>query len=178
MQDSEIDQSQWLKRGEPIITPERERHGDVLVERDDDGNIRFVQKHLSTVLNELDRRGTLTPQHVHDGQTYEIWQTIFRAKLGYRNNPIYQADLLAMRRMVTEDELPSDDFGMLIHRLGAERCKLVETAIYEHLTPRTLHFIDGNSARFRMAFDRLSEVMEQLREDWRKRQDETACAKP
>lgn len=174
MQETEGDTRYHLPRGMAKITPEREQHGDILVERDEDGNVRHIQKHLSTVLNELDRRGTLTPQHVHDGQTYEIWQTIFRAKLGYRNNPIYQADLAGMRRMVSADDLQVDDFGRLIHKLGGERCQMIEAAIYEHVTPRTLHFIDGNSARFRMAFDRLSEVMELLREDWRKRQEEKA----
>lgn len=172
MQDSDVDQSQWLPRGADIITPERERHGDVQVERDEDGNIRYVQRQLSTVMNELERRGTLDSQHAHDGQTYEIWQTIFRSRLGFRNNPIYQTDLAGMRRMVSEDDLQLDDFGKLIHKLGADTCKLIESALYEHVTPRTLLLIDQHSLRYRMAFTRLSEVMERLREDWRKRQEE------
>ena len=172
MQDGDIDQSQWLPRGADIITPERERHGDVRVERDDDGNIRFVQRQLSTVMNELERRGTIDSQHAHDGQTYEVWQTIFRSRLGYRNNPIYQTDIAGMRRMVSEDDLEVDDFGRLIHKLGAENCRLIESAIYEHVTPRTLLLLEHNSVGFRMAFNRLSEVMEQLRSEWRRRQDE------
>lgn len=171
MQETEGDSRYHLPRGMPRITPERERKGDVLVERDEDGNTRHIQKHLSTVLNELERRGTLTTQHVHDGQTYEVWQTIFRARLGYRNNPIYQADLAGLRRTVAEDDLQVDDFGKLIQKLGAEHCQMIETAIYEHVTPRTMHFIDGNSVRFRMAFDRLSEVVERLRSEWRDRQE-------
>jgi hypothetical protein len=169
------DKRHWLPRGAPIITPERELKGDVTIDRDEDGNIRYVQRHLTTILNELHRRGTLDGQHVHDGQTYEVWQTIFRSRLGYRNNAIYQMDLTGMRRMVSEDELQVDDFGKLIqklHQLDQGYCRLVETAIYEHITPRTLHLIEGNSVQFRKAFDALSTVMDKLREEWRRRHEE------
>jgi len=168
--ESSIDQTQWLPRGESIITPERESKDDLRVERDEDGNIRYVQRQLSTVMNELERRGTLESQHTHDGQTYEVWQTIFRSRLGFRNNPIYD-DMAGMRRMVSEDDLQVDDFCKLIQKLGADTCGLIESALYEHVTPRTMLLIDQRSLRYRMAFNRLSEVMEHLRNEWRKRQE-------
>jgi hypothetical protein len=167
-----INKAFWLPDGEPIITPEREAKGYMLIERNYNGEIRFAQLQLATVLNAMEQRGIIDSQHVHDAQTYEVWQTIFRSRLGYRNNPIYADDLARMRLMVSEDELDSDDFGKLIHALGANVCRAVEFAIYTPVTPHMIWLVSRSGSQYRTAFDRLSQVMERLRAEWRHRQDE------
>jgi hypothetical protein len=174
-QDEKIDQSLWLHRGDSIITEQRAAKGDLRVDRDEDGAIRHAQVMVRNILNVLWENRNLDDQHAHDGRTYEIWQTIFRAKLSYRNNPIYSPELTAMHQAVKDDHLEVDDYGRLIRSLGAQNCRIIEFAIYEPINEHKIWLVKRNITPYRLAFDTLTTVMERLREEWKERQEKKSA---
>ena len=156
---------------ESIITEERAAKGDMLVERDEGGNIRFAQLNVNNVMNYLHGLRILDDQHLHDGQTYELWQMIFNARCGYGYNKIYSQDILEARSAVIADNLPSSGFTRLIRGLGARNCHIIEIGIYQHATPFSIALIEGRRHWFKPAFDALSNGMEFLR----RQSEESAC---
>lgn len=134
--------------------------------------IRYAQAVVWTTVNHLYYSDVISDQNVHDGHTYEIWQTIFRARLGYRNSLIWGEELRRMHRLIADDDLEYDDFGKLIRSLGERHCRAVEFAIYTPVTPHIRWLIARTSNPYQEAFTRLTSVMERLREEWRRKQDE------
>lgn len=127
--------------------------------------VRFAQVQVRSIVNHLWQNGELNDQHHHDAQTYELWQTIFRARSGYRNNPVYELELLGMRQAVSADGLNVDDFVSLIRRLQHERCRIIEMAIYTQMTEHFEWMLKRGVAGYRSVFDTLSWIMKQLREE-------------
>jgi hypothetical protein len=184
------DERYWLPDGYDLITPERESKGDMRVERrtpDKEqldagrgGQIFFAQVQVRNILNFLSDEtavrayckinklapmgAVLDGQHAHNGRTYEVWQTIFHARQGYRNNPIYTPELAELRKALKGDGFDVSDFIAVIRTLSLEQKKLIEFAIYQTATDhlKWLALRTGNA--YLRAFDRLSEIMEPMRE--------------
>jgi len=156
---------------ENIITEERAAKGDMVIERDEGGNIKFAQAQFNNIMNYLYNRRILDNQHIHDGQIYELWKMIFNARLGYGYNKVYSSDIAEARSAVIADNLPSSDFTSLIRALGARNCRIIEIGIYQHATPFSIALLKGRRHWFRPAFDALSNQMEFLR----RKNEESAC---
>lgn len=176
-----IDFTQWIADRTSIVTEERASKGDMLIERapptksqqerGEPGHIRYAQVQVRNILRHLSEREVLDEQHIHDGQTYEIWQTIFRARTGYRNNPIYADELVRMRGAIAQDGLDVSDYVILIRRLGVQKCRIIEDAIYSPVTPQVRQLLSGGADDYVRAFDSLSWIMRQLREEWKHRKE-------
>jgi hypothetical protein len=177
------DKTLWAPEDEPVITEERASKGDMLVvrstptkaqeERGQLGDIRFAQVQIRNILNFLWDRGILEAQHVHDGQTYELWHTIFNSRLGYRNNPIYSArEIALMAKSVSDEGFDDADFMCVLRSLSTIQNKLVQAAIYNHASEHHRWLCMRSATQYRNAFDRLSEVMEPLKEAAKKRREE------
>jgi hypothetical protein len=197
-EESDVDRAVWLPDDEPLITPERAAKGDMLIQRkeptqdqasrNEPGEIQAAQAIINNVLNFLYDREYINSQHVTDARTYELWQTCYRAKLGYRNNRVYSSEIREMERILAHDGVESvNEFHTIITKLSLQHKNTIERAIY---TPASSHerFIAGDYrpgaspqeryiARQRAtiyvrAFDRLSELMEPLRDAARRRKEE------
>lgn len=79
-----IDRSQFLPRGEPMITPEREAKGDIFVERNEHGNINFARGHREMIVNYLLEIGVIDDQQFHDAGTFQIWRDMHQVSMGLR----------------------------------------------------------------------------------------------
>lgn len=182
--DDQIDKTQHVRWSEsdPLVKPERLAKGDMHIVRDIDPDtgeerqIRYAQAHVKNIMNRLWERDLIDDQAQHDGQTYEVWQKIFRARQGFRNNPIYGDDLARMKKLITDDELECDDFSKLIRKLGVTNCGHIEFCIETPANEHTEWLIRDRHAAYVRAFDALTSVMERLREEFKSKQDEkNAC---
>ena len=70
--DDRIDTSQWLPKGDAVLTPERRAQPDMLGEG---ATIEAIR-----VMHSLHQRALLNDEQLEHGQTYERWQMIYRAK--------------------------------------------------------------------------------------------------
>ena len=139
--------------------------------------VRYAQAVVNTVMNHLHRAGVLNHDHVHDGQTYQAWQMLFAAGLGYGVNRIYRGALSDIRRMVRDDGLVSDDYDKLANSLSAGQRRIIDFSVTAAATEHNRWLASRHHDAYRRAFDRLCEVMESLREETRKRNEEkNACA--
>ena len=187
----------FLPEGERILTAEREAKGDMLVERraptrlqremNEPGTVYFAQAVENSILNFLSHTPTirawcignqlppykaiLEPQHAHDGRTYELWQTLFHARQGYRNNPLYSPELAELRTAVKEDGYDPSDFVTVIRTLTLEQKKVIEFSLYTQATDRLRHSCLQHGLVYQKAFDRLCEIMEPMREEARRRRE-------
>jgi hypothetical protein len=157
---------------EDLVTPERKAKGDLEVHHTPEGAVSHAQAQVRNILNHLWEKGVLDAQHVHDGQVYEVWQLCFTAHLGYRNNPIYRSEVVEYKAVLRGEGLEAGDFEKLIRLLSLEQKQAVEAAIYTPASEHVRWQYGRNHAQFREAFDRLSEVMERLRDDAARRGDE------
>lgn len=168
-----IDPRQWINGG-PLVTPERAAKGDLTVNRrapptkaqqarGEAGDIRDAQAHVRNVMNALHDRGVLDYQHVHDGETFEMWQMWFTAELSCRPSSVY-CDVRGIRRALAEDELAHDDYAKMCRQVGQPHLRLVERAIKTHAREHNLWLAEKDADHYRAAFDRLSTVMERFRE--------------
>jgi hypothetical protein len=160
-----------LCRGRGRVLDARWEKGEI-----DAGDIRYAQAIVRNVMNHLYERGVLTAQHVHDGQTYEAWQSYFTASLRHRNNPIYSPELERVKRVVIDDGLFDGDYERLIRSLTTTQKRIIDFSINAIAREHQRWLVKGHEEHYRKAFDRLSELMQQLREEWEERQKENACA--
>lgn len=165
-----IDPTHW--HSGPILTPERIAKGDLRIEKYEHKDaVRFAQVQVRNVMNFLYEAGTLDDQHVHDGQTFEVWQMSFTAELSCRPNPIYSSELRSVRRTLEDDDLAHDDYAKLLRGLSRAHIKAVEQAIKAPANEHNARLATLHAATYRQAFDRLGVVMERLRAQYRARQD-------
>jgi len=83
--DDHIDRTQWLPRGEAMVTPEREGKGDLIVFYDEDtGHIREARAVAKNILSLLLELKVIDDQQHHDAGTYQIWRDMHQASMGLR----------------------------------------------------------------------------------------------
>lgn len=123
-----IDTSVWLKRGEPLVTPERAAKGDLKIEREIDektgelGEIRYAQAFYRNILNWLWENNHIDDQMHHDGQTYQIWREMHRASLGVIKPVSFGLD-------DAKQKLRAHGYILLLRRLSHHDSKTIESAI-------------------------------------------------
>ena len=173
--EEQIDTSQWLEKNEPPVNQFRAQHGDLTLTIDARGEISAAQAHVRNLLNYLHDSGVIDSQARYNGQTYELWQTCFRAQQGYRTNPIY--GITQIRGSVRDAGFADGDFARLIFRLQAKAANLIEAAISTTATEHNKFLAHKNAAKYQAAFQRLGIIMEQLRDEATARAEEfNACA--
>lgn len=151
-------------------------------------DIRFVQLHANTVMNHLNREGVLTGQHVHDGQTFEAWRIVFRATngLAWQTARIYNPErspeeIRGLRQMLAEegigcrggDEMNAD-YESLLQKLLPWQRQVIIFAVEASASEHARWLVSHHHAAYRTAFDRLSSLMDGLREAALNRQCENA----
>lgn len=184
-----IDRSQWVPDKEPVINPQRILQGDMDYAYSASGRLLYAKMQTGSLMSFLadaqqmaawcqrNARPVLKPvleyEHLYDGTTYEILQTAYLSRLGFRNSSIYYSEV---RSALTGSGLKEEDFSLLLKSLAAHHKKLIEAAIYGHATEFARGMVMRTPDLYRKAFDRLVELMEELR---KKREDEkNACAQP
>lgn len=160
------DERYHLPRGEPVLTPERIAKGDLEYALTESGNLRFAQAQLNTVLNFLWVGKILTQQHVHDGQTFEIWQICFTSEFQIKENRIYATELERFERAIRADGLDVALFDKILHQLTTQQKKMIEYALSPGTTDHKRWLAIRYQGHYRKAFDRLSEIMENLRNEY------------
>lgn len=179
-----IDPRQWITSG-PLVTPERAAKGDLTVHRraaptklqqsrGEAGDIRDAQAHVRNVMNALHDRGVLGHQHVHDGETFEMWQMWFTAELSCRPSSIFASEVRGIRRALADDDLAHDDYAKLCRGMSRQQLGLVERAIKTPAGEHELWLATKDAEHYRRAFDRLSTVMGRLREEFNARKEAEA----
>lgn len=118
-------------------------------------------------------QGIIDAQQRFNGQIYELWQTCFRAKLGYKTNAIYSAAVSGGGAAEYHD----GDFARLIFRLQAKTANLIERAISTTADRHQQFLARQNARQYQRAFERLGVVMEELQAEREAREQEiNACA--
>lgn len=170
-EDEHIDRSEWVEwsKDDPMVKPEREAQGDMLVERiknGDEDEIIFAQTQVHNVMNWLHEHDVLTDQHIYDGQAYERWRIIWQAAWGARKR--YSGD---------KSDQPAVSFAehgflMILTRLSIRWQKIIEQAIDTHANGHERFMAQRYGRSYRDAFDRLGYVMEKIREEHQAMRDE------
>ena len=78
-----MDESQWLPKGTPIVSPHRQKMLGLHVEYDNEGLVKYAKTTTSkTILQWLYNEGLLDDKEYHDGRDYEMWRSMFNAFCG------------------------------------------------------------------------------------------------
>jgi hypothetical protein len=194
--DDHIDKTQWIKgpivtperaaKGKmmiAIICPEckgdretcktcKECHtrGNILVENNGSfpmEEVLYVQFLERNLMNWLWERDILDDQNLHDGQTYERWQMIYRAKRGRGVNS-------KSLHGVTDSEAGCAEYGfsLILQRLNPGYQKAINTT-FSHANDYGRWVIWDHRYRYLTAFQSLTYIMPQIHADVKKSLDES-----
>lgn len=158
MIDEDIDTAQHLPRRMVFITPERADKGDIRVEYDDNGNIRFAQSQVKNILNYLWEKEIITDQQHHDGQTFEIWRDMHRVQLESKKAVSSGGEEAIGVR------LRAYGFVLLLKRLSIPDQNTIESSIERPASNHYCFIADNNTNAYKRTFERLSDVLLPIKE--------------
>jgi hypothetical protein len=167
MAEDEGDERFWLPPDVPIINEYRAAKFDIVTETRPSARgeeIRFAQVQVNSLLNFLHAGKVLDSQHVHDGQTYEIWQTCFTWRQQIHENRIYSPEMREMQKAVEEDGLDPSDFVKVLRGLSHAEKKLIDLSIQPGTTDHKRWVAVRSEKHYRAAYDRLTRIMQALRD--------------
>ena len=157
--DDHIDRTQWLPRGEAMVTPEREGKGDLIVFYDEDtGHIREARAVAKNILSLLLELKVIDDQQHHDAGTYQIWRDMHQASMGLRR-PVSSGNQEAIGV-----RLRAYGYVLITQRLEHFHTKTIDHAL-ETMKSTNDDFSEINHRqRYRQAFEALSMALPPIRE--------------
>jgi hypothetical protein len=165
-EDSEaIDASQFLPRGTPIITPEREAKGDIQTVRSIDqetgvtGDILSAQVQVRNILNFLWNAEIITDDQAHAGQIFQIWRDIHNAAMGFKKSTGSGA-----KGSRSDTRMEEHGYILLVQRLSRNDLSLIGSAIDTYETEFTRYMAINRKEMYRGALERLSLALLHIRD--------------
>ncbi len=165
----QIDQSVWLPKGMPLITAERRAKGDMRTEGEDGerspqnlSDIRFAQALVRNIMAYLWNSGAIDDQHYHDGKTFQIWHEVFSSQFGIKKNSIYNSEL---KGELKKEGLNEYGFILLLQRIHRKDIAMIHHAVDTIQSEHTVFLASKNRMAYRRAFDRLTTVIPQIRDE-------------
>ena len=157
--DDHIDRTQWLPRGEAMVTPEREGKGDLIVFYDEDtGHIREARAVAKNILSLLLELKVIDDQQHHDAGTYQIWRDMHQASMGLRR-PVSSGNQEAIGV-----RLRAYGYVLITQRLEHFHTKTIDHVL-ETMKSTNDDFSEINHRqRYRQAFEALSMALPPIRE--------------
>lgn len=164
-----IDESCWIPEGEPVV--QMDKNGmpwrkDFVVEFNDSGEMVLHQMQVRNIMNWLHERDRISDQNVFDGQTYERWQEVYRAK---RSNQKIRNSARCIDN--GGESLVEYGFLLILTRMPVKWQRLIDWAIdptkYDPFTA------NRNSRHYHEAFERLTRLMPEIRSDVQRKLENT-----
>lgn len=201
MEDDDIDRSQWLPPKEPLFNKFRLAKPDISIERscEDCGGagainnhrcftckgrgwlltawrgdgldpvegIKYGQTKTRNILAYLHHTHIITDQHAHDGRTYEIWYEIFRASSTQEKRQLYGA----VRGEPAAEGLSEHGFSLLVQMMAIDHHNAIKRTLFTLQNEDTRAAARSNSEAYQRSFDKLSELIPQIREKLKAERD-------
>lgn len=154
-----IDTSVHLPRGMSIISEERAAKGDMLIERDEFGHIRFAQMQVRNILNYLWNTDIITDENHDDGHTFEAWRNQHRVATGQQRaisgDPTDPSSSVKLRAY---------GYILILKRLSIYDYNAVSDAIETFENEHTRFIALSQRMIYRRAFTRLSLILPAIRD--------------
>lgn len=157
--DDHIDKSQWLPKGESIITPEREAKGDMHIERDaETQDIKFAQAQIRNILNFLWSRDIITDDQHDAGNVFWAWRNQHRVALGLQR--AISTDIAVSSTV----KLRAYGYVLLVKPLSVDDHAAIDYAVEMFESSHTRFLALQRRVLYRRAFARLEAILPPIRE--------------
>lgn len=119
----------------------------------DFSSIRFAHTQMRNIMNYFWNAGTITDQHFHDGQTFQIWRDIHQVALGFKK-PLSSGD-----PEQPGVRLRAYGYVLLTQRLSRNNQKAIELAIETFANHFNRELAHRQRHLYHTAFEALSQAM-------------------
>lgn len=163
-EEQNIDQSVWLKRGEPLLTPERIAKGDMRIEREINeetgelGQIRYAQAIIRNIMNWLWENDHITHDQHDAGNVFWAWRNQHRVAMGQQK--AISSDLSES----TGIKLRAYGYVLIAKRLSRYDYDAIDKAIETFENEFTRSFALRNMLAYQRAFKRLEDILPRVKD--------------